>query len=156
MHCNIPGQLEKTGLIRSETLSHNTGQTESISEFIHLSIQEFLGMAEISNRSDDVKSLLKKDTTDNESTLTKQFLFGLVFDTKNKWINAVKKALGWDETYDTEVREVAQKHVKALADYLRVAVSFCFCYQQYCIGILICPQEVEIQKEVPCNSVITL
>ena len=110
--------MEDTGLIQSETLSFKTGHQESITEFIHLSIQEFLGMAEISNSSDDVKSFLKKDTTDNESTLTKQFLLGLVFDTKNKWIKAVRKTLVEDKAYDLEVRDVIQQHVKALSNQL--------------------------------------
>ena len=122
----IPGPMEDTGLIQSETLPLKTGHQESITEFIHLSIQEFLGMAEISNRSDDVKSFLNVDTTDNESSLTKQFLLGLVFDTKNKWIKAVKKALVQAETNDTKVTEIIKQHVKALCNQLGARVSLTF------------------------------
>ena len=135
LYFNFLGQIEATGLIQSETLTHKTGHKESITEFVHFSIQEFLGMAEISNSSDDVKNFLNEDTTDIESTLTKQFLLGLVFDTKNKWIKAVKKALGQDEICDTEVLEAIQQHVKALCSDLATIVSFYLYFQQDCIKV---------------------
>ena len=83
-------------------------------------------MAEISNRSEDVNYFLNKDTTDNESTLTKQFLLGLVFDTKNKWIEAVRNTFVRDKTCDSEVRDVIQQHLKTLCDDLRAEVRYMY------------------------------
>ena len=127
---SIIGKIEETGLVQSETVPSKAGHQESITEFIHLSIQEFLGMAEIANSSDDVKYFLNKGTNDNESTLTKQFLLGLVFDSDNKWIKAVKAAVLPDETYEEEVREIITEHVKALCKSLQIGVSFYLFYNK--------------------------
>ena len=116
--------IQDTGLVHFETVLSPAGHEDCLAEFAHLSLQEFLGMAHISDNLGDIQEYLHRPEGKEDALLTRPFLFGLVCNTNNKWIGAVKEALGQGNDSNSDLQEAVRQSFKRTCTHFNPQVSF--------------------------------
>ena len=81
--------MEVSGLITNKTY-----QRKVFYEFLHLSVQELLGMAGLLNSDiQTVHDTLPKMSRSGRFNMAQLFLAGISLDTQSQWIEALKEAI---------------------------------------------------------------
>ena len=81
--CISDSNIEKTGLLLTTSIQdpEDPEQTRVLSQFVHLSIQEYLAMLGLLTKEDDhFKNIVKQLSRSQQFNMALLFLYGIAFD----------------------------------------------------------------------------
>ena len=80
--------IRQVGLLVENALGDSENPDETLSEFVHLSIQEFFGMAALlqDGDSNEMERLIQELSESEQFSMSLLFLYGMAFDTDNEFI----------------------------------------------------------------------